>query len=70
MGGPMNAALLEVDLPCCEVCGLVGKIPTGASSGRNTCVGPVGARHKRTTMKVRRFVEKPRVPERRSRAPG
>jgi len=66
------AAPLEVDLPCCDVCGRVGKLPIGYAPGVHACVGPRDAPHKRTAMKARRFVEKRghTAPERRSRAPG
>ena len=45
----------EVTLPCCEVCGHVGKQPNG--NFRSFCTGPRGQMHKRTRMELRTFRE-------------
>lgn len=50
-------ARLQVELPCCEVCGHVSKLPAGFFSGKSFCTGPIENRHKRTPMKPRVFRE-------------
>jgi len=43
---------LRVDLPVCPVedCRRVGKIPLDAFSGKESCIGRRGVRHKKTKM--------------------
>jgi hypothetical protein len=48
---------LTVELPVCEVCGHIGKLPIGQFSGKGFCTGAMLNRHKRTAMKPRLFVE-------------
>jgi hypothetical protein len=48
---------LTVQLPVCEICERVGKIPGGSFRGHNVCIGPVDAMHPRRKMKLRKFVE-------------
>lgn len=57
----------EVDLPCCEICRRVGKLPADASGRKDICTGPQGSPHARTPMVARTFME---VLEEKSRAPG
>jgi hypothetical protein len=47
----------QVELPVCEVCGHVGKLPIGLFSGKGFCTGPMENRHKRTPMVHRVFKE-------------
>jgi hypothetical protein len=50
-------ARLQVELPVCEVCQHVGKLPAGLFSGKGFCSGPKDAQHKRVAMKPRVFRE-------------
>jgi hypothetical protein len=47
----------QVELPVCEVCGHIGKLPIGLFSGKGFCTGPMEDRHKRTPMVHRVFKE-------------
>jgi hypothetical protein len=47
----------QVELPVCEVCGHIGKLPVGLFSGKGFCSGPKDAQHKRVPMKPRVFRE-------------
>lgn len=51
------AARLQVELPVCEVCGHVGRLPIGLFSGKGFCIGPMTDRHPRVPMKPRVFRE-------------
>lgn len=50
-------ARLEVELPVCDECGHVSKVPAGLFSGKGFCSGPIDAQHKRVPMKPRVFKE-------------
>lgn len=48
---------LLVELPCCPVCGRIGKLPVNHFGGKSLCGGPVGNSHRRVSMKPRLFRE-------------
>ncbi len=50
-------ARLQVELPVCDICGHIGKLPAGLFSGKGFCSGPKDAQHKRVAMKPRVFKE-------------
>jgi len=55
----MSTDLAEVELPVCEQCGHVGRMPNGNYGGATWCTGPGKQHHKRIRKTMRRFVEAP-----------
>lgn len=47
----------EVELPICEECGHIGKMPAGIYGNKTWCLGPNADRHKKVAKRLYRFVE-------------
>jgi hypothetical protein len=58
MNTPTATQLLEAELPVCEICRRVGKLPLGSAGRIKTyCSGPAGSPHKPTRMTTKLFRE-------------
>jgi hypothetical protein len=53
----MPRKLLTVELPVCDRCGRVGKVPAAQFAGKDMCTGPANAPHSKVRTKKVRFQE-------------